>query len=132
MVCFPCSGDPQPPSVMSSILNTDTLLITWEQPFTWDLYPITEYSIVIETADSNLQDNNTVLINTTLSPSIFSYNVTSEEVPECTELAITMTARNSIGRSAPQVSMAALPDGKSYKQLEHTNFSLLQTETELE
>ena len=103
---------PLPPGVHWSAPDVDNLQVTWSEPFTWTEYPITSYSIVIETEDSSPSDNNTVLVNTTLSPSSLQYNVTSEEVPSCTLLAITMTATNIVGTSEAAIEWSALPDSK--------------------
>jgi len=46
--------------------------------------------------------------------SIFSYNVTSEDVPVCTLLLITIAACSTVGRGDSQTVVAALPDGEGF------------------
>ena len=122
---------PLSPAVNMSLLNSDTLQLTWSPPHTWLPYPITSYSIVIETTDLTLDNSSMELANVTVDGAVFSYNVTSEEVPVCTLLLIVVSACSAAGRGDALTAMAALPDGKRFSEKceKHLQRNITEIET---
>ena len=67
----------------------------------------------------------------TVDGAVFSYNVTSEEVPVCTLLLIVVSACSAVGRGDAFTAMAALPDGKRFSEkcVKHLQRNIMKIET---
>lgn len=89
-------GSPVPvPGVRLEVFNATALLFHWDQPFSWENYPILQYNVsLVNTSDGeNLRDE--LYPNTT--------NCMIHQIPQleqvCAELLFTITAANDIGKS---------------------------------
>ena len=103
------------PRLQFSVMEADTVLVEWTEPFTWAQYPITSYSLTIKNA-TETEDSASLakvpLFSVELSPSTHFYAITSSMVPACTNLTFSLKAINMIGTSLAGIIYIALPDSK--------------------
>lgn len=90
------------------MLNVSTVQVEWEAPFTWNGFPITNYTVVVINQTSQEQ-----LANDTLSPDILSYNLT-EATPSkyCSTLEFYIYAINKVGTSSSGYVYGSFPTGE--------------------
>ena len=90
-------------------INGTTVGVEWEVPFTWEDFPILNYTLEVIN-----QTNTTVLDTSIISPDILSYNLTRVSSLSCTNLTFLLLANNSVGYSDPGTTYGAFPDGIHY------------------
>ena len=85
-------------------MNRTTIQVEWEAPFTWDDFPITNYTVVAINQTSQEQ-----LASAVLSPDMLSYSLTKTAEP-CTNITFSVWANNSVGEShQPGIVHGAFP-----------------------
>ena len=103
-VCNFIADVPLPPSPEFLLLNLTAALVVWDEPFTWQDFPITNYTM--EVAD---KINEELLASEVLSPDTLSYAVT---VAVPFNLTFSVRASNSIGTSMPGTVQGAIATGE--------------------
>lgn len=95
---------PQSPNPVFVILNGTTIQVEWEAPFTWDGFPITNYTVIAINQTSQEE-----LASEVLSPDMLSYSITMTAAP-CTNITFLVWASNSVNRShQPGIMHGAFP-----------------------
>ena len=105
---------PLPPSLQFSTVQADTVQVEWSEPFTWEAYPITGYSLTVnvsETEDTAVLTR-APLISSKLSPDTHNYSLTNLTAPTCTNLTFSLQAISHVGNSLPGIVFGALPESK--------------------
>ena len=115
-----CLGVPLPPSPVFSIINKLTIHVEWEEPFTWNNFPINAYLVEIVNHTSN-----TLLSRTSLNPNNNSYSI-SQMSPQhfCTTLLVRVSASNVVGSSSFGYIYGGFPSRKLHDSIDH-NYSCL-------
>ena len=94
---------PLSPSPVLSAVNETTLQVQWEAPFTWEDFPITNYTVEVFNQTNRLDE---VVFN----PNVFSYDITRMAPFFCgTNLTFYVLAINSVGISLPGIAQGAFP-----------------------
>ena len=101
---------------MFSVLDNLTVQVEWDAPFTWEDFPITNYTLLVVIAYHNTSVQQTVIFN----PSVFSYNLTRTQEPVCSNLTFSVSASNSVGSSSASMTQGSYPSGKSIPLCTHT------------
>ena len=105
------TGPPSPPDPQLHILNTTTLQLSWLPPFTWEDYPIVNYTIQIHNRATR-DVMNRIMNATAMSPVTFNYSTPHGEVVQrCEELVFTVYASSNIGQSEPGEINGGFPIG---------------------
>jgi len=110
------TGPPSLPDPQLHMLNATTLQISWLPPFTWEDYPIVNYTIQIHNRATGNVMNWTINVTSTsvvaVSPVTFNYSSPHGEVSQrCEELVFTVYAVSNIGQSEPGVVNGGFPIG---------------------
>lgn len=91
---------PLAPSPEFSVVNVSTVRVEWAAPFTWQGFPITNYTVTVEV--SNQTSAEWVELVSVLSPNTLSFNLTKSSCPlSCMELSFLVTATSEVGTSLP-------------------------------
>ncbi len=98
------SDTPLPPNPVFLGLRSSSSVVEWEVPFTWEDFPILNYTVEVVNQTSSM-----VLARSVLPQDVLSYNFTHFESSVCTNISFSVTASSSIGTSSPGVTYGALP-----------------------
>lgn len=91
---------------MLSIRDTHVISASWEAPFSWRDFPITNYTVTMQL--SNDEQRTVVLNSDTLS-----YNITIDDLASsCMNIILSVYATSEVGTSEPGITYMALPAGK--------------------
>ena len=103
-------GPPSPPEPQLHVLSATAIQIFWLPPFSWDEYPIVNYTVQVHNRITREVTNSTV--NATAAPVTFIHNTPHGRVMwNCEELIFRVFAANNIGRSKPAVVTGGFPIG---------------------
>ena len=84
------------------------LHLTWEEPFSFESFPIVKYYISV------LDINQMALSHVTLNPDTRAFNFTAMgPVTTCTELTFRVIAENRVGNSSAAIVRGAFPSRES-------------------
>ena len=84
------------------------LHLTWEEPFSFDSFPIVKYYISV------LDINQMALSHVTLNPDTRAFNFTAMGLDTtCTELTFRVIAENRVGNSSAAIVRGAFPSRES-------------------
>ena len=109
-VCL--SGPPLPPAPQLQELNATQLEVFWQEPFTWNLFPILSYNLTVYNTSSNTSNTYTLPGNET------SMVITREtETRVCSQLMFKVSARNGEGESSEGTISGGFPVGESSSSL---------------
>ena len=113
------TGPPSPPDPQLHILNATILQLSWLPPFTWEDYPIVNYTIQIHNRDTGEVMNRTIDVTSTsmfvMSPVTFNDSTPHGEVVQrCEELVFTVYATSNIGQSEPGEINGGFPIGNMH------------------
>ena len=110
-------GPPLPPQPHVDVMSTTELKVSWEEPFTFEPFPILDYTVTVYTSSE--------------PDDIHTYNVTDQstllrldtETATCSLLTFEVTARNAIERSKRGKTSGGFPVGEfmHYYMQEHTH-----------
>ena len=105
------TGPPSPPDPQLHMLDTATIELFWQPPFTWEDYSIVNYSIQVRNRTTG-EAMMILTINTTSTSITFNFSTLHGEVMQiCEELAFTVNAASNIGQSEPGVVYGGFPIG---------------------
>ena len=90
-------------------IDRATVGVKWEVPFTWEDFPILNYTLEVSMM---MNQTNSTVLDTIISPDILSYNLTRVTPLSSTILTFRLIASNSVGHSEPGITYGAFPDGK--------------------
>ena len=100
-------GVPLPPNPQFSIVNESSVQIRWEAPFTWQDYPIVNYTVEVTS-----QAIAELLTSVVLGPDSLSYTLTQMKYSNsCTNLTFSLHATSEVGTSLPGITYGAFPAG---------------------
>ena len=103
------TGPPLPPVSILQEVNATMLRLWWEEPFTWDGFPIQNYVITVR---SSL--NHTLIKNSAVEANEKELFFTNESIAEsCFELEFTIVAVSAIGQSQAVSVNGGFPISKS-------------------
>ena len=103
-------GPPLPPAPQLEVVNTTSVRVSWEEPFTWELFPVLSYQVSVYNVSSGTYTN-----AYTLSGSQRSQVVTVES---CSVLVLQVTASNREGMSVPGTITVEIPAGSKFPEIE--------------
>lgn len=106
------TGPPLPPHPQLHVMSTTELVVLWNEPFTWDPFPIIDYNITLY---------NTSKVDIVVTEVVTEYSkfvTVDHEVTTCSLLRFEVTARNEIATSMKGTISGGFPVGKSIS----TNF----------
>ena len=91
------------------MIDVLTVQVEWEAPFTYQDFPITNYTVTVEMSNQTSSQ----LENFILSPDTLSYNLT-QTAPSafCTNLTFSVVASNNVGPSLPGVVQGSFPSSE--------------------
>ena len=116
------TGPPSPPEPQLHVLSATAIQISWLPPFSWEEYPIVNYTVQVRNRISGEITNLTVNVRSTetLSRTVTFIYTTPHGgvVQDCEELVFSVSAANNIGWSSPAVVTGGFPIGKT--NLAHT------------
>ena len=116
------TGPPSPPEPQLHVLSATAIQISWLPPFSWEEYPIVNYTVQVRNRISREITNSTVNVRSTetLSRTVtFIYTTPHGRVMQnCEELVFSVSSANNIGWSSPAVVTGGFPIGKT--NLAHT------------
>lgn len=102
---------PAPPSPQFSVLDILTVQVEWEAAFSWEDFPISNYTLVVQVSHENASSEQRIAI---LGPDVLSYNLTQPPpTSACSNLTFSVYANNSVGSSLAGTTQGAFPAGKS-------------------
>ena len=101
-LCVITVGAPLSPSLRFSVFDELTVGVEWDEPFTWDDFPVTRYTVEVVDGTSG-----EMIENSTLSPTNRFFNVTPQAC--CSDLTFSVRAWNSVGASTPGTTTGAFP-----------------------
>lgn len=102
------TGAPATPTVHFSVINDETLEVSWDEPHTPVNYPVTSYYIEV----TDIYQIWTPLLYGQLHPDTRSMNITQVEPNSCTNLVVEVWAENNIGNGTVGVIYGAFPASK--------------------
>lgn len=98
------TGPPLSPHPQLHVINTTKLEVSWDEPFTWDPFPIIDYNITVYKS-SEIHTSTVVTENSTLM-------TIDQEMTTCSLLRIEVSARNQIGTSERGIILGGFPVGE--------------------
>ena len=99
-------GSPLPPHPQVEVMSTTELKVTWEEPFTFESFPILDYNITVYNSS---EPNN----SRTYTVTDRSKHITIDtETTACSLLRFNVTARNEIERSRIGTTSGGFPVGE--------------------
>jgi hypothetical protein len=99
------AGPPLPPAPQLEVLSTTSVRVSWEEPFTWELFPVLSYQVSVYNVSSGTYNN-----TFTLSGNETSQVITRQtETTVCSELRLGVTAKNGEGESAAGTTSGGFP-----------------------
>ena len=102
-------GPPLPPVPRLEVFNATSVRVSWEEPFTWELFPVLSYQVSVYNVSSG-----TYTDNFTLSGNETSQVITRQtETTVCSELWLEVTAKNGEGEGCAGTTSGGFPVGKS-------------------
>ena len=104
---------PLPPAPQLELVSFSKLNLTWDEPFTWQQYPIQEYTITMSNSSSQTKQTST---RTSQQRSLV-VSLGTEVARICSELTFDITATNGVGESTPGRVSGGFPLGKSFLPL---------------
>ena len=102
-------GPPLPPAPRLEVKSTTSVNVSWEEPFTWDLFPVLSYQVSVYNVSSGTHTNTYTLSGNETSQVITRHTETSV----CSELRFEVTAKNGEGESGAGTTSGGFPVGKS-------------------
>ena len=109
------TGPPLPPAAVIQEVNATTLRLWWEEPFTWDRFPIQNYVITVRSFI-----NSTLIADTLIEANETMFFFTNENITEsCFELEFTIVAVSAIGQSQATSVNGGFPISKSNSTFIH-------------
>ena len=113
VLCFCHTGVPSIPHPRVTIVNKTTLQISWERPFTMGHFTVHNYSlgVVNTSSDSVVMSRNILPRNATFYTELFS---TPHAAQTCSQLQISLTAANVIGKSGVGTTTGGFPVSKLF------------------
>ena len=101
---------PVPPSLEFSVVDILTVQVEWEAPFSWEDFPITNYTVLVDISHQNTTSEQRIAI---LGPDILSYNLTQQPpTSACSNVTFSVHANNSVGSSPAGTTQGSFPAGK--------------------
>ena len=109
-LCILCQADvPERPNPVLAVVDVLTAQVEWEAPFTWEDFPITNYTVTVGISNQTYSQLETVI----LGLDTLSYNLTqTAPSSSCTNVTFTVVASSSVGPSAPGVAQGSFPSSK--------------------
>ena len=99
-------GPPLAPSLQLNVLSTTQLQISWSEPFTWEEFPILDYTITVYNTSDQRITSSTVIDQTMF------YITQDIEMMVCSELQIDVSARSQVGRGSVESVTGGFPVGE--------------------
>ena len=99
-------GSPLPPYPQVEVMSTTELKVTWEEPFTFESFPILDYSITVYNSSEPNESYTYTVIDRSKLITIDS------ETTTCSLLIFNVTARNEIERSRIETTSGGFPVGE--------------------
>ena len=111
------AGPPLPPDPHLYMFSATTIQLSWLPPFSWEDYPIVNYSVQVynratgEVINSTVNATSTEMHSTT-APVTFIYNIPHGGVVQnCEVLVFSVSAASNVGWSSPAVVTGGFPIG---------------------
>lgn len=102
------TGPPLSPHPQLHVINTTKLEVSWDEPFTWDPFPIIDYNITVyntSEVERQFHTSRVVTENSTLM-------TIDQEMTTCSLLRIEISARNKLGISKKGIISGGFPVGE--------------------
>lgn len=103
-----CTGPPLVPYPRLHVLSATELLVSWDEPFTWEEYPIIDYNITVY----NICDINSEVYTNMVVTECSKFVALNQEMTTCSLLRFEVSARNKLGSSGKGIISGGFP-GKS-------------------
>lgn len=103
-----CTGPPLSPHPQLHVINATKLQVSWNEPFTWDPFPIIDYTVTLyntSEVDREIHTNTVVTERSQLM-------TIDQEMTTCSLLRIEVSARNQIGTSKRANVSGGFPVGE--------------------
>ena len=111
------TGPPLPPDPHLYMLSATTIQLSWLPPFSWEDYPIVNYSVQVHNRANGEMMNSivnatSIEIHSTTAPVTFIYNTPyGGVVQNCEEFVFSVSVASNIGWSSPAVVTGGFPIG---------------------
>ena len=93
-------GPPLPPAPTLRVINSTALEVEWDEPFTWDEFPIQQYAVTMHNSSSDSPPQPMTVDDHSMLVTLDAETMT------CSELTFEVTATNSNGESTPGTTEA--------------------------
>ena len=103
------TGPPLPPHPRLNVLSATELRVLWDEPFTWDGFPILDYTVTVY----NTSVSATTPLHTYTVTDLRQHMTIDTEMTNCSLLTFNVSARNDIGTSKRGMTSGGFPVGKS-------------------
>ena len=103
---------PNLPNPTLTTLNETALQVSWTEPFSWEGFPVLNYTLNIRNMTSSSLIDTIVTSDTGVNSFEHVFTVGSV-LSECHTISVEVTASNSVGESSPGVANGGFPIGKN-------------------